>query len=70
MFGITGNCAVIFAVALSNNTDPNAQDQVCDIGKPYVDCVEKARLYTQTSYYQKVEVIEFNIVNRWSIKND
>jgi len=69
IMGITGNPAIIFAVALSNNTDPKAQDQVCDIGRPYEDCVEKAKLYTQTSYYQTVEVVEFMVVNKWSIKS-
>lgn len=52
----------IGAVYLRNNTSPTAGDQITDIGNTEEKLVKAANLYTQTSYYQNVDIIELQIV--------
>ena len=68
MRSIFTDSPVMFAVRLRNNAGKtNKDDQICDIGEPFEECKRKAVLYTQTSYYQTIDVIELNIVNSWKI---
>lgn len=66
---ISGTPTTFYAVRLAENTDTKAQNQYCDIGKDFDECMRKARLYTQTSYYQDISVIQLGVMEVWEVKS-
>lgn len=57
-----GNNGVFYAVALTDNTDPETGDQLTDAGSDYSQALDAARLYASTSRYRSVVVLECHAV--------
>lgn len=53
----------MYAVRLANNTNPKARDQISDAGRTREECVKSAQLYTETSHFQTIEVLELQVVS-------
>lgn len=52
---------VMFAISLRDNRDPEASDQITDIGVSREEAERRANSLAETSYYKTIEVVIFTV---------